>query len=134
MDQVNIEKILVKAEKEMWSYPEIFQAFKANGVERYETNVLLHEIKYVGGGESFIKKATGDFQALTAATEFNLEKLKLAIDQVQKREIDYGHFLAEIAAAGVSFYRVDMGPRTVTYHGPDRHKYVENIPKVKSKG
>ena len=46
-------------------------------------------------------------------------------------EISYVGFLQELANAGVSFLRVDMRPRTVTYHGTKKKdKYVENVPET----
>lgn len=111
-----------------WSYPQIFDALKAIGVERYETNVLTHEIKYVGGGTSLLMPAPDGWERLSAPSDFNLAALKTALKRVQSKETDYPQFLREIAAAGVPFYRVDMKPRTVTYHGPGKNKLVESVP------
>ncbi len=124
----DIQDIYRRAEDKKWPYNYLFNSLKALGVERYETNVLTHEIKYVGQGESRTDHTPEGFVPLIPGETFNLDALKLAIERVQKRETTYPEFLTEIAAAGVSFYRVDMKPRTVTYHGPDRQKYVEKVP------
>jgi uncharacterized protein YbcV (DUF1398 family) len=98
------------------------------GVDRIETNVLTCQIKYVGEGASLIEPPPEGFMPLTAATTFDVPRLKNACQQYETRAIDYVRFMSELAAAGVAFYRVDMRPRTVTYHGPTpKDKYVENI-------
>lgn len=127
-DREKIRSIHQRASAEKWPYHYVFNSLKAIGVERYETNVLTHEIKYVGGGISFMEPTPEGFQTLTAGATFNLEALKSALGRIQRRETNYAEFLGEIAAAGVSFYRVDMKPRTVTYHGPGRDKHVEKVP------
>ncbi len=128
LDQEKVKSIYRRGAEEKWSYPQVFNALKNIGIERYETNVLTHEIKYVGGGTAFIEPGPEGFKILTAGTRFKLDALKLALGRIQRAETNYIQFLGEIAAAGVSFYRVDMGPRTVTYHGPGREKYVEKVP------
>ncbi|MCG3205056.1 MAG: hypothetical protein KCHDKBKB_01773 [Elusimicrobia bacterium] len=129
-DLEKIRKMYQRAAEEKWPYPYIFNSLKSFGVERYEVNVLTHEIKYVGEGKSFVEGPPQGFSPLPAGAAYNLEALKLAIERVQRRETTYPQFLAEIAAAGVSFYRVDMKPRTVTYHGPGQHKHVEKVPET----
>ena len=125
-----LKEIEKEAEEKHWSYPYLFNSLKANGVERYETNVLTHEIKYVSGGTSFVEGPPDGFKPLTASPKFNEEALKSALKRIQARETNYQQFLAEIAAAGVAFYRVDMKPRTVTYHGPGKEKLVEPVPQT----
>lgn len=127
----DIQKIQQRADVEKWSYPYLFNSLKAAGVERYEVNVLTHETRFVGGGTSVIQPAPADFRPLTAGA-YDLDALQAALARVQTRETTYAEFLAEIAAAGVSFYRVDMKPRKITYHGPKPYKYVETIPDTKS--
>ena len=128
LDEAAVKSVLRRSAEGKWAYPNIFNALKNAGVERYETNVLTHEIKYVGDGSSFVETAPPGFKPLQGGAEFNVSALKLAIARSQAREITYAEFLAEIAAAGVPFYRVDMGPRTVTYHGANREKHVEKVP------
>jgi uncharacterized protein YbcV (DUF1398 family) len=126
-----IKEIYQEAADKKWPYPYLFNSLKSIGVERYETNVLTHEIKYVGGGAAFVDKAPEGFTPLKAAEKFDLEALKAALGRVQRQETNYIQFLTEIAAAGVAFYRVDMRPRTVTYHGPGKDKLVETVPDTK---
>jgi uncharacterized protein YbcV (DUF1398 family) len=129
LNQEKMQRITQRAAEEKWSYPKLFNALKKMGIERYETNVLTHEIKYVGDGGSFITPAPVGFQPLTAGPRYDEAALKAALGRVQRQETNYVQFLGEIAAAGVAFYRVDMAPRTVTYHGPTpREKLVEKVP------
>ena len=122
----NIER---EAEEKKWPYAYLFNSLKSIGIDRYETNVLTHEITYVGEGHSLKVPPPEGFAPLTASPTFDLAALKAALERVQKRETNYLQFLSEIAAAGVSFYRVDMRPRTVTYHGPGKkNKLVEKVP------
>ena len=127
-DSEKIKIIYQKAAEKQWPYHYVFNSLKAIGIDRVETNVLTHEIKYVGEGTSLTESPPGGFAPSTAAPVFNLEALKSAIAQMEKREIEHIPFLDALAAAGVSFYRVDMRPRTVTYHGPTpKDKYVEKV-------
>jgi uncharacterized protein YbcV (DUF1398 family) len=127
-DSEKIQVIHQKAAEKQWPFHYVLNSFKAMGIDRIETNVLTHEIKYVGGGTSLVTAAPAGFMPLTAATTFNLEAVKTAVAQLENREIEFIAFLSALAQAGVSFYRVDMRPRTVTYHGPTpRDKYVENV-------
>jgi uncharacterized protein YbcV (DUF1398 family) len=129
-DPLKIKNVLHKASEEKWSYPQIFNALKGLGIERYETNVLTHEIKYVGGKTFFVEPPPEGFVPLTLGKQFNVESLKTALTRIQSGETTYSQFLSEIAAAGVPFYRVDMGPRTVTYHSTGRDKLVETVPDI----
>lgn len=123
-----IQEIYQRAESEKWPYHYLFNSLKSIGVERYEVNVKTHGIKYVGEGSSILSGTPENSSPVIIGATFNLEALKSAIEKVQRRETSYPQFLAEIAAAGVSFYRVDMKPRTVTYHGPTpKDKYVEIV-------
>ncbi len=129
MNEEAVKEIDRQAAEEKWPYPRIFDALKNSGVERYETNVLTHEIKYVGGGTSFTQPAPDGFQPLSVGPAFDEPALKKALGRVQRGETTYAQFLGEIAAAGVPYYRVDMKPRTVTYHGQKRaNKLVEKVP------
>lgn len=128
VDQEKVKDVHLTSAEQGWTYPQLFDALKNVGVERYETNVLTHEIKYVGGGTSFVEPGPAGFSPLTAADGFNLDALKAALGRIQRKETNYIQFLTEIAAAGVAFYRVDMRPRTVTYHGPNGNKLVEKVP------
>ncbi len=123
-----IKSIYQKAAEKQWPYHYVFNSLKSIGIDRVETNVLTHEIKYVGEGTSLTETPPESFKPSTAAPIFNAEALKAAIAKLEKREIETIPFLDALAAAGVSFYRVDMRPRTVTYHGPTpRDKYVEKV-------
>jgi uncharacterized protein YbcV (DUF1398 family) len=129
-DLNEIVAIQKRAAAEGWPYPYLFNSLKALGIERYEVDVATHQAKFVGGGASVLQPAPEGFEPLTVAGKFDLEALKTALGRVQRKESTYSQFLAEIAAAGVPFYRVDMKPRTVTYHGPKPYKYVEKVPET----
>lgn len=131
MDEQSLQNVYAKAKEGNWAYPVLFDALKNIGVERYEVEVLKYKIKYVGGGTSITHPAPEGFTPLTLG-KFDEAAFKTALTRSQKREINYEQFLAEIAAAGIVFYRVDMRPRVVTYHGEDkRHKIVEPVPPTK---
>ncbi len=133
LDIESINRVYKEAAEKQWSYPYLFNSLKSIGIERYEVNVLTHEIKYVGGGTSLLgpKPQGADYKPLKAGPKYDEPALKLAIKRSQERAITYPQFLEEIAAAGIAFYRVDMGPRTVTYHGPGKDKLVEKVPETK---
>lgn len=126
-----IEAIGKKALSEKWTYPLFFNALRDIGVERYEVNVLTHEILYVGGGSSLPAPVPAGSHTLELGKKFDADGVVRAIKRSQAGDITYPQFLAEIAAAGIPFYRVDMKPRVITYHGQDRRdKHVEKVPEV----
>jgi uncharacterized protein YbcV (DUF1398 family) len=127
-DQEKISAIQKKAAENKWPFHYLFNSFKAMGIDRIETNVLTCEVKYVGGGSSMTEKSPEGFTPLVAAAEFDAEAIKLASAKWNAREVTYVEFLELVAAAGVSFFRVDMRPRTMTYHGArPKDKYVEKV-------
>lgn len=128
MNEEVIQQIYKDAREKKWTYPQLFEALKAAGIDRYEVDVLRFEIKYVGGKTSIVHPAPADFKPLTLGA-FDKAAFKIALTRSQKQESTYPQFLTEIAAAGIKWYRVDMAPRTVTYHGEDkRKKIVEPVP------
>ncbi len=128
MDEQSLQQVYKQATDNKWSYPQLFDALKSIGVERYEVDVLTYTVKYVGGKTSITHPAPVGFTPLSAG-KFDAAAFHVALKRSQKRESTYPQFLAEIAAAGIVWYRVDMGPRAVTYHGKDkRNKIVEPVP------
>lgn len=126
-----IQEIYRRAIEEDWPFPYIFNSLKSIGIERYEVDVLTCEIKYVGGATSIKEPPPEGFTPLTIGARFDVAALKHAIERLETRAIPFVESMAEMAAAGVSFYRVDMRPRTVTYHGAGKKdKYVENVPET----
>ena len=130
----DIEKIQKRALDSKWPYPYLFNALKALGVERYEVDVATCETRFVGSGITVRKGAPEGWTPLAVARDYSLDGVKAALRRSQAGEITYPEFLGEIAAAGVGFYRVDMRPRTVTYHGPKPYKLVEPVPDTKTTG
>jgi uncharacterized protein YbcV (DUF1398 family) len=126
-DLKQIEAIENRSAAENWTYPQLFEALKNLGLDRYEVDVLNYETKFVGGGTAATKAAPIGWEPLRTGP-WNKEGLQAALKRIQNQQTDYQTFLREIAAAGVSFYRVDFKPRTVTYHGPKPYKLVEPVP------
>lgn len=131
-DLEKIKALQQKAVEKQWSYPYLFNSLKSIGIERYEVNVLTGETKYVGGKMNVMQPSPEGSTPRALGPSFDAEAVKAAVRRSQAREITYPQFLDEIAAAGVPFYRVDMRPRTVTYHGADKtRKHVEAVPDTK---
>jgi uncharacterized protein YbcV (DUF1398 family) len=129
MTPEKIKAVYETARAEKWTYPQLFDGLKVIGVERYEVNVATHEITYFGGKTSHKQPAPDGFSPLTVGEKFDQAALKTALKRTQSGQSTYEEFLAEIAAAGVPFYRVDMKPRTVSYHAANRKdKLVEKVP------
>ena len=122
-----IKDVLNRAVIEKWSYPQIFDALHAAGVEYYETHVSASQTTYYGGDESW-KEASLSQSPLVVAPHFIVERIQNAIGRNQKKETTYLEFLQEIAAAGVFTYRVDMKLRSICYKGREGEKYIEKIP------
>lgn len=129
MDEESLKNVYKQAAEEKWRYPQLFDALKSIGVDRYEVDVLKNEIKYVGEQTSLTHPAPAGFQPLSLG-KYDAAAFKTALTRAQQQETTYPQFLAEIAAAGIVWYRVDMAPRTVTYYGIDkRNKLVEPVPR-----
>jgi len=124
----DIKAVQERAVAENWPYNYLFNSLKALGIERYEVNVVTHETKYVGMGGSVMAPVPEGSKVLTVGETYSEEAVQKALTRSQAGESGYEEFLAEIAAAGVPFYRVDMKPRTVTYHGVGGKKLVEKVP------
>jgi uncharacterized protein YbcV (DUF1398 family) len=129
MKEIDIHAVYAKARDEKWTYPQLFNALRDAGVERYEVDVPNHKITYFGAQTSIVHPAPEGFKELPLGTKFDVDALKAALKKTQAGQSTYEQFLTEISAAGVPFYRVDMKPRTVTYHGANRaDKLVEKVP------
>jgi uncharacterized protein YbcV (DUF1398 family) len=128
MNEQSLKDVFKQAMANKWVYPQLFDALKQIGVERYEVNVLTHEMKYIGGATSIVPATPTDFKPL-ALGKFDAAAFKIALTRSQQQQIGFEQFLVESAAAGVSFYSVDMRSRRVTYYGEDRrNQIVEPVP------
>lgn len=122
-----ITDVYQKAVPAQWTYPQLFNALKTAGVSSYHTDVTSHRIEYFGEGTSIVHDGPAGFKADVG--NFNQEGVIAAIRRAQRRETDYPTFLKELAAAGISHYKVDMAARTVSYFGKDsKNQYVEKVP------
>ncbi len=128
MNPTQYKEILAQAAAEKWSYPKVFDALKAAGVQSYDVRVAQHEIIYHSADGNFREGPPSDFKPSPAADQFNQEGVIAAIRRTQRKETTYPQFLQEIAAAGTHTYRVDMAERSVSYHGAHGEKYVEKVP------
>jgi uncharacterized protein YbcV (DUF1398 family) len=130
MDEQSLQEVYKQAAEKKWVYPQLFDALKNIGVERYEVDVLNYKITYIGDKTAVTHPAPEGFKPLTTGA-FDAAAFKIALTRAQKQETTYPQFLTEIAAAGIVWYRVDMKPRVVTYHGKNKHdKIVEPVPAV----
>jgi uncharacterized protein YbcV (DUF1398 family) len=119
-----------RARAQRWTYPQLFDFLKDSGVTGYETVVGKHEITYVSATEKYVAPPPPGFAPAVPAALFNVAEIKKAILRAQRRETTYTQFLAEIAAAGVHRYRVDMAARQIDYKGAKGEIYVEKIPQA----
>lgn len=127
-----INTILKEAKKEQKPYPQTFLALKEAGVTEYTVAWQAdYEAVYKGNFGECHEAAPAGFMPVTIASDFSLEAAKQAVRNVQQKKTNYVEFLAEIGAAGVSHYRVDMQKRTVTYYDPsEKFSYMEVVPEI----
>ena len=128
LNKKKLQEILQQSVQKKWTYPAIFDALKAAGVEFYETEVPRHQVVYHGGGEQWGETPPPLDKPYHVGPCFDRNAIQLALRRVQNRQTDYTQFLKEIAAAGVVKYRVDMPKRTVTYLGKEGESQVELVP------
>jgi uncharacterized protein YbcV (DUF1398 family) len=128
MLESRVREIERRGAQEGWPYPRFFEALKEAGVLYYVRDVPRHVITYVGAAEQHQALPPVGFRDLKTADRFDAQALKKALARIHRRETTYPQFLAEIAAAGVLSYRVDMAKRTVTYMGGQGETFVERVP------
>lgn len=122
-----INAVYPKAISEQWTYPQLFDALKNEGVRSYKVDVAAYWVEYSGDQEQVVHEGPKGFTATVGV--FDQSGVIAAIRRTQRRETDYPTFLKEIAASGIAAYRVDMKERTVSYLGQDpANRYVENVP------
>lgn len=122
-----INAVSQKARSQNWTYPQLFDALKAEGVKSYKVDVRCQRIEYWGDYEHAVHDGPSGFNPPVGT--FNESQVIVAIRRTQRKETDYPTFLKEILAAGIRHYHVDMKERTVSYFGIDpTNKYVEKVP------
>lgn len=122
-----INAVYPKAVAEKWTYPQLFDALKSEGVRSYTVDVPVYKTQYFGDDERVMHEGPKGFTATVGP--FDQSGVIAAIRRAQRRETDYPTFLKEIAASGIAHYRVDMKDRTVSYFGKDpANRYVEKVP------
>lgn len=126
-----INEIIDRAEKEKLPYPKLFQALMDAGVTSYEVQVDNYHAQYYGSFGTWVKPVPKDFVSSIVNPHCDKNLFLQALERRIKKETTYVEYLAEIAAAGIAFYRVDMATRTATYFAADSSIcHVQNIPKM----
>jgi len=121
-----IESIDRDALAHKWSFPKKFQALADAGVESYSVRFIDEfDRVYRGNFGVWHEPVPIGYAPCVLSDEFSTDGIKAAIMRSMRGQIDYIQFLVEIAAAGVSHYKVDMNKRTVTYFNEDETCFHE---------
>lgn len=125
-----LESILSNAKNNQWTYPKTFQTLADAGVASYTVSFIgSFNALYEGTFGIWNEPAPTGYVSPVLGDEFSTEGVKMALRRHMAGETNYIEFLADLAAQGVSHYRVDMGNRTVTYFNDDEtHSHQENVP------
>jgi uncharacterized protein YbcV (DUF1398 family) len=127
-----IINILKEGKAQQKPYPQIFEELKHAGVTSYTVSWLSgYDAIYTGSFGMVHEPAPAGFASVVVAQQADLESAKKALRAVQQRKINFVDWAAQMAAAGISHYTVDMGTRAITYYNPAETEYfVESVPGV----
>jgi uncharacterized protein YbcV (DUF1398 family) len=124
-----LENILKQAKENQWPYPKTFAALKMAGVISYEITLGNCGGTYYGMFGVWKEPPPKDCQPLAIVELFSQEAAKEALARHQQSQTNYTEWLVEMAAAGVSHYRVNIEERTVTYYDKgELNSLVEGVP------
>lgn len=128
-----IEKILKQGKENKWPYPKTFQLLKDAGVTTYEVWLANYDNSYKGTFGEWKETPPKGYQPLIVSEVFCQDSIADAICRHQQGETTFVEVMKELALAGVSHYRVDMGQRTVTYFDRnEKNQHQERVPQVDS--
>lgn len=122
-------QIFENSEQNKWPFPQQFDLYKNAGVTDYHVDVCRCIRTFYGTFGTWVQPAPKDFKILELSQSFSEDGIRQALKRKQQDITTYHAFLAEIAAAGVSHYKMNMKDRTATYCNPDETKcLVEQVP------
>jgi len=109
------------------TFPEVVRKLTRVGVERYHTDLCVQEhVYYMPNGETHTEPM--DLPNWPIAKDFNETWIILALQAIQKGEIQYLEFLRRILLAGCVGYFVLLEGRKVQYFGRKGEIHTEPIP------
>jgi uncharacterized protein YbcV (DUF1398 family) len=104
--------------------PQVLQKLGEIGLESYHADLYREEkTYYMPSGESHVEGV--EFGSYQVADAFDGNGVRRALLRVQREQISYGEFMAEIAAAGVAQYWVYPGGRRAIYTSRRGEEWVE---------
>ena len=113
------------------TFPEVVRRLAGAGVERYCADLVKLE-KYYYSVEGQSEVVTMPFQYAPAiGLEWSINKIRAAIRDIQKGDIEYPEFLKRIMSAGVVYYDVFIHGKKAIYTGRNGDFHVENFPVAK---
>ncbi len=108
-------------------FPEIVRRLAATGVERYCADLVKLE-KFYYSAEGEFEVVPMPFQYAPAiGKEWQLNKIRAAIRDIQVGDIQYPEFLKRIMSAGCVFYDVFIAGKKTIYAGRNGDVHVENF-------
>jgi uncharacterized protein YbcV (DUF1398 family) len=112
-------------------FPEVVKRLAEAGVESYYADLVqLQKTYYAPSGETFVARLKTP-RLETVAEEFDAEKVKETLRDIQQRKISYVEFLRRIVAAGTLAYTVHIRGRRAIYLGRLGDFHVEHFPSAK---
>ena len=125
-----IQKILTEAKQNRWPYPKTFDALKKEGVSSYAVSLSgSYSAVYQTANGVWEEEVPDGYKAVSAALIFDAQKVQKSIRDHIEKSTSFTEVLFELAASGVSHYKVDMAKRTVTYYNNDETGYyTETVP------
>ncbi|WP_124058358.1 DUF1398 family protein [Vaginisenegalia massiliensis] len=124
----DIEKIMLSEEKGR-DFPQLIQALKAKGINRYDFSVLTG--RYTFSSDKGSIEATLNGQAFPIAEHSAKEVLKSALEESQKGKLNFSQFIEWAGKAGVKYWLTDLEKMQVSYFDNQESLILtEAIPQV----
>ncbi|HUZ66805.1 MAG TPA: DUF1398 domain-containing protein [Beijerinckiaceae bacterium] len=122
-----IKECTIRSDDNSMTFPQVVAKLAQAGVERYHADLCRSEkAHFLTSGKAHIDPFKIPRQSI--APEFSVEKVENAVRAIQRGEIAYAAFLAQIMAAGCCDYFVYIGGKRILYLGRDGGSYVERFP------
>lgn len=110
------------------TFPEVVGKLVNEGVDTYHVDYIRKENRYYfSNDDTLVEPVSHDFPK--ASQQFSAEKVKAAIQKVQKGEINYVEFSKLVLEAGCVYYIAYLKGRQVVYMGREGDSHTELFPK-----
>lgn len=111
------------------TFPEVVGLLLAEGVESYHADLVkLEKTFYMPDGETFVEELK--YEPPMIGKDFSADSVIVAIQAIQRKEINYKEFLRQIMEAGTTAYFVFLNGKKAIYYGRKGDLHIEHFPQT----